>query len=90
MKSFGCMLAVRTPEASLDTCHTASRVSAFPVSGIRSATSITIDFGAILPFTAVPACNLPVYASQWPLPDITQDLVRGCELGFAAVSISGN
>jgi hypothetical protein len=42
-----------------------------------------------LSFTVVPACNLPVYASQWPLPDITQDLVRGCELGFAAVSISG-
>ena len=90
MKSFGCMLAVRTPEASLDACRVASRVSAFPVSGIRSATSITIDFGAILPFTAVPACNLPVYASQWPSPDITQDSVRGCELGFAAVPISGN
>jgi hypothetical protein len=90
MDSFGCMLAVRTPEASLNPRHTASRVSAFPVSGIRSATSITIDFGAILPFTAVPACNLPVYASQCPLPEITQDLVRGCELSFAAVSISGN
>jgi hypothetical protein len=49
-----------------------------------------IDFGAILSFTTVPACNLPVSASQWPLPDITQDSVRGCELGFAAVSISGN
>ena len=48
------------------------------------------DFGAMFPFTFVPACNLPVYASQWPLPDITQDSVRGCELGFAAVSISGN
>jgi len=90
MNSFGCMLAVRTPEASLNTCRVASRVSAFPVSGIGSATSITVDFGAILPFTVVPACHLPVYASQWPLPDTTQDLVRGCELGFAAVSISGN
>ena len=49
-----------------------------------------IDFGAILSFTTVPACNLPVSASQWPLPDITQDSVRGCELGFAAVSISGD
>jgi hypothetical protein len=29
-----------------------------------SATSITIDFGAICPFTHVPAYNLPVYASQ--------------------------
>src|SRR5262249_50467582 len=56
----------------------------------RSATSTTIDFGTILPFPVVPACSLPVYAWQWPLPDITQDLVRGCELGFAAVSISGN
>ena len=90
MKPFGCMPAVRTPEALQNTRLSASWTSAFPVSGIRSATSITIDFGAILPFTVVPACNLPVYASQWPLPDITQDLVRGCELGFAAVSISGN
>ena len=90
MKSLSCMLAVRTPEASLDTRHTRIQSSCLPRYGIGSATSTTIDFGAILPFTAVPACNLPVYASQWPLPDITQDLVRGCELGFAAVSISGN
>ena len=90
MESFGCMLAVRTPEASHE--HLPYRIQSFclPRWGIRSATSITIDFGAILPFTAVPACNLPVYASQRALPDITQDLVRGCELGFAAVSISGN
>jgi len=39
---------------------------------------------------SVLACNLPVYASQWLSPDITQDLVRSCELGFAAVSISGD
>src|SRR4029077_14549408 len=55
----------------------------------RSATPITFDFGAIFPFTGVPAYNLPVYASQRPLPDATQDLVRGCSLGFAAVAISG-
>jgi len=36
------------------------------------------------------AAILPVYASQRPLPDTTQDLVRGCELGFAAASISGD
>jgi len=59
-----------------------------PLSGIRSAAPTTIDFGAIFPFTGVPAYNLPVYASQWPLPDITQDSVRGCELGFAAVAFS--
>ena len=47
------------------------------------------DFGAILPFTDILACNLPVYASQWLLPDITQDSVRGCWLGFATDAISG-
>ena len=72
--------------------HSPCRILSFclPRWRIGSATSITIDFGAILPFTVVPACNLPVYASQWPSPDITQDLVRGCELGFAAASISGD
>ncbi|AFL54946.1 hypothetical protein USDA257_p02310 (plasmid) [Sinorhizobium fredii USDA 257] len=59
-----------------------------PPTGMGSATPITIDFGAIFPFTAVPAYNLPVYASQRPLPDATQDLVRGCSLGFAAAVIS--
>jgi hypothetical protein len=59
-------------------------------SGIRSATSTTIDFGANCPFTFVPAYCLPVYASQSPLPDATQDSVRGCRLGFTAVAISGD
>src|SRR6516165_5563900 len=35
-----------------------------PHRAIGSATSTTMDFGAIFPFTRVPACNLPVYASQ--------------------------
>ena len=61
-----------------------------PHCGTGSATPITIDFGAIFPFTDVPACNLPVYASQWPLPDTTQDSVRGCSLGFTAAAISGD
>ena len=30
--------------------------------------------------------NLPVYASQWPLPDTAQ-VVRGCSLGFTAAAI---
>ena len=38
----------------------------------------------------VPAYTLPVYASQWPLPDTTQDSVHGCWLGFAAVAIAGD
>ncbi len=57
---------------------------------IRSATSTTIDFGANTPFTFVLAYNLPVYASQGPLPGTTQDSVRGCRLGFTAVAISGD
>ena len=36
----------------------------------------------------IPAYNLPVYASQRPLPDTTQDSVRGCALGFAAAVIA--
>ena len=59
-----------------------------PPSGIRSATSTTIDFGANCPFTFVPAYCLPVYASQSPLPDTTQDSVRGCRLSVTAVAIS--
>lgn len=48
--------------------HSPCRVLRFrlPRRGIGSATSITIDFGAIFPFTVVPAYNLPVYASQCP------------------------
>src|SRR5437899_10910459 len=42
----------------------------------------------MFPFTVVPAYNLPVYASQRPLPDATQDSVRGCSLGFTAAAIS--
>jgi len=42
----------------------------------------------MFPFTLVPAYRLPVYASQCPLPGTTQDSVRGCWLGFAAVTIS--
>src|SRR4051794_18781066 len=61
-----------------------------PPCGIRSATSTTIDFGANCPFTFVPAYCLPVYASQSPLPDTTQDSVRGCRLSFTAVAISGD
>ena len=42
------------------------------------------------PVHFIPACNLPVYASRWPLPDTTQDSVRGCSLGFTAAAISGD
>jgi hypothetical protein len=41
----------------------------------------------MFPFTFVPAYNLLVYASHWPLPDTTQDSVHGCLLGFAVAAI---
>ena len=46
--------------------HSLYRIQRFrlPRRGIGSATPITIDFGAIFPFTGVPAYSLPVYASQ--------------------------
>ena len=47
-------------------------------------------FRGYFPVHLIPAYNLPVYASQRPSPDATQDLVRGCSLGFAAVAISGD
>src|SRR5713226_8167227 len=59
-----------------------------PHCGIGSATPITIDFGGYVPVHFIPAYNLPVYASQRPLPDATQDSVRGCSLGFAAAVIA--
>src|ERR1700681_1299407 len=46
--------------------HSPCRILGFclPRREIGSATSSTFDFGAICPFTDVPVCNLPVYASQ--------------------------
>ena len=45
-------------------------------------------FRGYVPVHFIPAYNLPVYASQRPLPDATQDSVRGCSLGFAAAAIA--
>src|SRR5665811_806175 len=45
-------------------------------------------FRGYVPVHFIPAYNLPVYASQRPLPDATQDSVRGCSLGFAAAVIA--
>jgi hypothetical protein len=45
-------------------------------------------FRGYFPIHFIPAYNLPVYASQRPLPDATQDSVRSCSLGFAAAAIS--
>src|SRR5216684_6829549 len=48
-----------------------------------------VRFRGYFPVHLIPAYNLPVYSSQRPLPDTTQDSVRGCSLGFAAATISG-
>ena len=90
MKSFGCMPAVRTPEASRTLTVSCPGILPSPLRDKVGALSTTIDFGAMSPFTLVPAYTLPVYASQWPLPDTTQDSVHGCWLGFAAVAITGD
>src|SRR4029077_11153774 len=39
-----------------------------------------VRFRGYFPVHFIPAYNLPVYASQWPLPDTTQDSVRCCSL----------
>jgi hypothetical protein len=88
MKSFGRMPTVRTPEASRYARPDAYWNSAFPFEGKGSATSITFNFEAKFPFTFVSAYCLPVYASQWPLPDTTQDSVHSCWLSFTTVVIS--
>ena len=83
------MPTVRTPEAPCRRSPSRDPRCCLPLWEMGSATPITIDFGAIFPFTCVPAYSFPVYASQRPLPDATQDSVRGCWLGFAAVAIPG-
>ncbi len=47
-----------------------------------------VRFRGYFPVHLIPAYNLPVYSSQRPLPDTTQDSVRGCSLGFTAATIS--
>ena len=47
-----------------------------------------VRFRGYFPVHFIPAYNLPVYASQRPLPDATQDSIRGCSLGFAAAVIA--
>ena len=88
MKSFGRMPTVRTPEALHYARPAAYWNSAFPFEGKGSATSITFNFEAKFPFTFVSADSFPAYASQWPLPDTTQDSVHSCWLSFTTVVIS--
>src|SRR6516162_9605043 len=84
------MLAVRTPGAPLAT-RTLSR-PAIPPSPLRDRVGYSDHdrFRGYFPVHFIPAYNLPVYASQWPLRDTTQDSLRGCSLGFTAAAISGD
>src|SRR5215472_11199853 len=84
------MLAVRTPGAPQTTRSVAQpAVPPSPLSD-RVGYSDHVRFRGYFPVHFIPAYNLPVYASQWPLPDTAQDSVRGCSLGFTAAAISGD
>ena len=83
------MLAVRTPGAPQALALTRPLVLPSPLRD-RVSYSDHDRFRGYFPVHFIPAYNLPVYASQRPLPDATQDLVRGCSLGFAADAISGD
>src|SRR5215472_17307910 len=76
------MLAVRTPGAPQATRTVAQ--PAIPPSPLRDTVGYSdhVRFRGYFPVHFIPAYNLPVYASQRPLPDATQDSVRGCSLGF--------
>jgi len=81
------MLAVRTPGAP-QTARIAR--PSVPPSPLRDRVSYSDhdQFWGYFPVHFIPAYNLPVYASQRPLPDATQDSVRGCSLGFTAAVIA--
>src|SRR6516165_2680424 len=67
------MLAVRTPGAPQSTRSVAQpAVPPSPLSD-RVGYSDHVRFRGYFPVHFIPAYNLPLYASQWPLPDTTQD-----------------
>src|ERR1700756_3090067 len=80
------MLAVRTPGAPQALALTRPLVLPSPLRD-RVSYSDHDRFRGYFPVLFIPAYNLPVYASQRPLPDAAQDSVRGCSLGFAAAAI---
>src|ERR1700758_4930727 len=81
------MLAVRTPGAPQALALTRPLVLPSPLRD-RVSYSDHVRFRGYFPVHFMPAYTLPVYASQRPLPDATQDSVRGCSLGFAAAVIA--
>src|SRR5215813_8736506 len=84
------MLAVRTPGAPQTASVGAAFSSAFPFAGqgqLLRSRSISGLFSRSLYSGLQPPC--PRFAVG-PLPDTTQDSVRGCSLGFTAAAISGD
>src|SRR5262245_12573320 len=84
------MLAVRTPGAPQATRKLRDLRFRLTHCWTASATPLTIDVGAIFPFTLFrPTTFLSTLRSgRYQTP--TQDSVRGCSLGFTAAAISGD
>jgi hypothetical protein len=79
---------VGTPDASPEPRPHGWCASAFPVGSAGRLLQYGSIAGLFIPFTGVPACDLPVYASPGTLPYPTQDSVPDCWLGFVRVVIS--
>ena len=77
----------RTPGAPPTARVAAACGPAFPF-GRQGRLLRSRSISGLFPVHFIPAYNLPVYASQRPLPDATQDSVRGCLLGFTAAVIA--
>ena len=87
------MLAVRTPGAPRATRSVAR--PAIPPSPLRDRVGYSdhVRFRGYFPVHFIPAYNLPVYASRWPLPDTTHvyaevDMEMKAK-ALASVDISG-
>ena len=59
---------IRTPEAVRGSHHREPRTSAFPVERVGQLLRLRSISRLITPFIYIPACDFPVYASQWVLP----------------------
>jgi hypothetical protein len=79
---------VGTPDASQAPRPHGCYASAFPVGRAGRLLHDGSISGLFIPFTGVPACDLPVYASPGTLPYRTHDAVPDCWLGFVRVAIS--
>src|SRR5262249_12816700 len=79
---------VGTPAAAQQPRPRGCCAAAFPVGRAGRLLRSGSISGLCIPFTGVPACDLPVYASPGTLPYPTQDSVPDCWLGFVRVAIS--